>query len=473
MDRVIRGLEHKIALAYLDDIIVYGASIDDCLEHLLAVFERLRTANLKLKAKKCMLFATEVNYLGYVITSHGVRTDPKKVEAITKWHPPNTVKSVRSFLGLVQYYSKFIRNFSDVCRPLYNLTRKNVTFEWTPECQEAFDTIKELMVKAPILAYPKAVGRFILDTDASKYAYGGVLSQMQYNEHLQKEEERPGAFVSKNFTDTERLYCTRKRELFAIKSLVKYFNVYLRGQTFTIRTDHASLQYLKTLKELPDHFQRWILDLEEYSYKIEIRKGSLHSNADAMSRGCHGKECICKQVFKWESSKRLKPGDKLLNNVFGMRKFSANNLKFEDDLSVVAVFKRQSKWNESRKDQVPICETCMDNKHFDNECVVNAFKLRPHYSLEELAEQQKDFLMLVLFTSPLRRTLRFNRNRKRTRTGVLPLRLTTSSGNASSCKVASYTDVGIHVMVCETTYSYSYRGNCSENCWSAFMTPRT
>ena len=118
-------------------------------------------------------------------------------------------------------------------------------------------------------------------------------------------EERVIAYVSRNFTETERLYCARKRELLAITRLVKHFDVYLRGTSFVVRTDHASLQYIKTLKEMPLHFQRWIMQLEEYSYKIVIRKSALHGNADAMSRGCHGKECICIPVAKWEAVKGI------------------------------------------------------------------------------------------------------------------------------------------------------------------------
>ena len=158
MDRVIRGLEYRIALAYIDDIIVYGPTLDACLDNLTVVFGRLSDANLKLKGKKCVLFAQEVNYLGHVITSDGVKTDPKKVEAVALWHPPTSVKQVKSFLGLVTYYSKFIKNFADVCRPLHNLTRKEVKFEWTDKCQEAFEEIKKRMTASPVLAYPKSEG---------------------------------------------------------------------------------------------------------------------------------------------------------------------------------------------------------------------------------------------------------------------------------------------------------------------------
>ena len=397
MDRVIRGLSHRIALAYLDDIIVYGATLDKTLENLELIFDRLRQANLKLKAKKCMLFATEVNYLGYVITSKGIKTDPKKVEAIKNWHPPVNVRTVRSFLGLVQYYSKFIKNFADVCRPLNHLTRKGVPFEWTADCQRSFEAIKQMMVSAPILAYPKSTGQFVLDTDASAYAYGGVLSQMQESDVTGELEERVIAYVSRNFTDTERMYCARKRELFAITRLVKHFDVYLRGTSFVIRTDHASLQFIKTLKEIPNHFQRWIMMLEEYSYRIVIRKGTLHANADALSRGCHGKECICVPVAKWEAIKKN------------------NKACYENAMHVYTDFGcweanppiNDGSWKPSplpyipqRDDaeqarmmhdmQVPVCENCTNDEHADNNCVIAAFQLRPLYGVELIAQKQKD-----------------------------------------------------------------------------------
>ena len=397
MDRVIRGLSHKIALAYLDDIIVYGASLDKTLENLELIFDRLRQANLKLKAKKCQLFATEVNYLGYVITSKGIKTDPKKIEAIKNWHPPVNVRTVRSFLGLVQYYSKFIRNFADVCRPLNNLTRKGVPFLWNADCQKSFDEIKEMMVSAPILAYPKNTGQFILDTDASAYAYGGVLSQMQANDVTGNLEERVIAYVSRNFTETERLYCARKRELFAITRLVKHFDVYLRGTSFVVRTDHASLQYIKTLKEMPLHFQRWIMQLEEYSYKIVIRKGALHGNADAMSRGCHGKECICIPVAKWEAVKRNNTSYyasdlQCYTNIecWDAKPYVNDGSDRPSPLPYVPQRDDEEQARMMRQLQIPVCETCVTDNHADATCVVAAFHLRPQYGMDDLASKQQE-----------------------------------------------------------------------------------
>ena len=153
------------------------------------------------------------------------------------------------------------------------------------------------------MAFPQPEGRYILDTDASGYAIGGVLSQLQKDEDG-VEQERVIAYASRRLQGREQRYCARKRELLAIVHFVKHFDVYLRGPPITIRTDHASLRYIKTLKELPDQFARWIMTLENYHYTIEIRKGSLHTNADTLSRYscCEGKQCMCRDVAELETT---------------------------------------------------------------------------------------------------------------------------------------------------------------------------
>ena len=156
MDRVIQGLEYRVALAYIDDIIVYGRTIDSCIDSMQLVLERLRNANLKLKAKKCILFADEVEYLGHVITGNGVKTDPKKIEAVKLWHPPRTVRQVRSFLGIATYYNRFIKDFIEIAHPLHDLTKRGIKFKWEPHHQKAFDAIRERLISAPIMAYPDA-----------------------------------------------------------------------------------------------------------------------------------------------------------------------------------------------------------------------------------------------------------------------------------------------------------------------------
>ena len=304
MDRLILGLEYKIALAYLDDIIVYGASIEECVENLRVVFDRVRKAGLKLKPSKCSLFQRETNYLGHIISAEGVKTDPKKVEAVRNFAPPRNTKDVQTFMGMVQYYSKFIKNFMGIAGPLLHLMSKKNKFEWTSAQQQAFETLKTKLTEAPVLAYPVDDARYILDTDASNSTMGAVLSQLQADDEGNL-VERVIAYASKKFNDAEKFYCARRRELLAIVRHVKYFDAYLRGQNFIIRTDHASLRYIKTIKELPAQFHRWVMTMEEYTYEIQVRKGNLHANADAMSRLPCGKTCICEGVADLEQTRGL------------------------------------------------------------------------------------------------------------------------------------------------------------------------
>ena len=309
MDRILQGLEHNIALAYIDDVIVYGSQVDDVLNNLHVVFERLLAAGVKLKAKKCHLFQLETTYLGHVISQHGVKCDPLKVSAVQAWHPPKNLKQLRSFLGMVCYYSKFIPGFAEVSLPLYELLKgkpKSKLIIWQQLQQKAFDHLKKALVTAPVLAYPCPKGRYILDTDASNFAYGAVLSQLQVDD-MGEEIERVIAYHSKILNSAEQRYCARRRELLAIVRAVKHFEVYLRGPKFTIRTDHASLQYIKTLTTMPDQMYRWILTLELYDYDIKVRPGKDHTNADTLSRvPCSGKICICEQVEEFESRAKTK-----------------------------------------------------------------------------------------------------------------------------------------------------------------------
>ena len=143
--------------------------------------------------------------------------------------------------------------------------------------------------------YPQRKGMFILDTDASDKCYGACLSQLQLKERG-IEEEKVIAYASKTFTPREAKYCARRRELLAISRFVKHFDMYLRGPTFLIRTDHASLKYTRAVQSLPARFFGWFRFLEEYSYRIEITKGVLHGSADGMSRGCYGSGCICDEL---------------------------------------------------------------------------------------------------------------------------------------------------------------------------------
>ena len=179
MAQVLKGLIPNSCLAYLDDIIVFGDDFEETMRNLELVFERLRQANLKLKPKKCRVFQSEVAYLGHIVSQHGIRTDPKKVESIKNWPTPTDAKGVRSFLGIASYYRKFIPNFTMIAFCLTRLTEKDIKFEWGPEQVTSFEELKKYLMSSPLLSYPKDVGRFIVDTDASNFGIGAVLSQIQ------------------------------------------------------------------------------------------------------------------------------------------------------------------------------------------------------------------------------------------------------------------------------------------------------
>ena len=207
MELVLGGLKWTKCLCYLDDVIVFGADFDTALQNLHDVFLCLRKANLKLKPKKCKLFQTMVRYLGHIVSESGISCDREKVKSVQDWPIPTDVSDVRSFLGLAGYYRKFIPQFSAVASPLTKLTRKNRHFCWDEACQNAFDTIKNLLTSAPILAYPTSDDLFVLDTDASLTGIGAVLSQIQNG------EERVIAYASKTLSRSQQNYCYAQRTL--------------------------------------------------------------------------------------------------------------------------------------------------------------------------------------------------------------------------------------------------------------------
>ena len=278
METVLAGLQWEICLIYLDDVIVTGATFQEMIKNLSQVFERFQQAGLKLKPKKCRLFAREVEFLGHIVTPDGVHTDPKKTEAIQTWPQPRCVKDVRSFLGLCSYYRRFIFQFAEIAKPLHKLTEKGQQFQWTGDCTKSFEVLKQKLSEAPLLAHPDFSQPFILDTDASHTAIAAVLSQKTDG------QEHVIAYGSRTLSKSERRYCVTRKEMLALIHFVKYFRHYLYGRQFLIRTDHSSLKWLLNFKNPEGQVARWMETLASYDMKIEHRPGRLHQNADALSR---------------------------------------------------------------------------------------------------------------------------------------------------------------------------------------------
>jgi len=278
MEKVLAGLQWQIAVLYIDDIVVFGSSVAEHLERLETIFSRLRKAGLKLKPSKCTLLKRKVDFLGHTVSARGVEADPTKISKVKDWPQPKNVSEVRSFIGLCAYYRRFVKGFSDVCKPLYHLTEKGVAFHWGDEQDKAFKALKMHLTTAPILAFPNEKDEFILDTDASGVGIGAVLSQVQNG------EERVIAYGSRVLSKPERNYCVTRRELLAIVVFVKMFHHYLVGSHFTLRTDHAALYWLFGTKNLEGQPARWVERLGCYDMTIQHRPGKKHGNADALSR---------------------------------------------------------------------------------------------------------------------------------------------------------------------------------------------
>ena len=291
METVLRGLQWRECLVYLDDIIIFGRTFDETLARLSNVFDRIQEANLKLNPSKCALFWEEVKFLGHVVSPKGVQTDPSKIEAVVDWPTPKNASEVRSFLGLASYYRKFVKGFAAIARPLHHLTGKGATFSWGEEAQEAFEKLKVALSTAPILAYPQPEGQILLDTDASGDATGAVLSQIQDG------EERVLGYLSSALSGTERNYCVTRKELLAVVQAVNRFHPYVWGRPVILRTDNAAVLWMKRLKQPSGQMARWLADVDRYDLHIEHRPGRIHWNADALSRRpctqCGNEDGLC------------------------------------------------------------------------------------------------------------------------------------------------------------------------------------
>ena len=297
MDRVLAGLPLNTALVYIDDILVPAKSFEQGIDNLRSVFNRLRAAKLKLAPEKCWLFREEVAYLGHTISRTGISTDPGKIKAVRSWPRPTNVMDLRSFVGLCSYYRRFVPQFADIARPLYAVTTQK-PFVWSAEAETAFLTLKQALTSAPVLGYPRSEGQLILDTDASNFAVGAVLSQVQDG------EERVLAYYSQVLNQQEQNYCVTRREILAVVKAVSHFYHYLYGRPFLTRTDHAALRWLFSFRHPEGQLARWLQRLQEYDFTIQYRPGLLHANADAMSR----RPCIhnpCKGCDKLESRENL------------------------------------------------------------------------------------------------------------------------------------------------------------------------
>ena len=226
------------------------------------------------KLKKCEFWLDRVSFLGLVVTKDGISVDPGKVDAVSNWRRPTTVTEIRSFLGLVGYYRRFIEGFYKIALPLTSLTQKGVKFEWSDDCERSFQELKNRLVTAPILTIPSGSGGFVVYSDASHQGLGCVL--MQHGKVI--------AYASRQLKPYERSYLTHDLELAAVVFALKIWRHFLFCETCEIFTDHKSLKYLFSQKELNMRQRRWIELLKDYDCIIQYHPGKANVVADALSR---------------------------------------------------------------------------------------------------------------------------------------------------------------------------------------------
>ncbi|XP_048578377.1 uncharacterized protein K02A2.6-like [Nematostella vectensis] len=284
--RAIEELLHGIpqVAVYLDDILVTGESTAESLENLEKVLARLDEAGLRLKREKCVFMQDKVVYLGHQIDKTGISPVKDKVEALVKAKTPENVTELKAYLGLLNYYGKFLKGLSQVLHPLHKLLEHGVKWHWGPEQQTCFELTKKMILSAGLLVHYDTERALVLHCDASQYGLGAVLSHI-----MEDGSERPIGFASRTLSDAEKNYSQLDKEGAAVVFGLKKFHKYVFGRDFDIITDHKPLLSLfHEAKQTPvmasPRIQRWSILMRAYQYHMKYRAGNQHANADCMSR---------------------------------------------------------------------------------------------------------------------------------------------------------------------------------------------
>ena len=283
IDAILRKSTHgkldKFCLAYMDDLVVHSRTFEEHISHLEIVFKTLKDAGLKLKPNKCFFAREQIKLLGHIVSKEGIQVDQDKIEVIRSYKPMKNVKEVRRFLGMLQFVKKFIKNYADIARPLYDLTKKDLKYNWTENCQNAFQTLKDALISPPILAYPRYDLPFNVYSDASKTALGAVLTQVH-----EDKRERILAYAGRRTQKLEQNYPSWELEGLGAVYAVSKFDNYIRHSEFCLYTDNSALTHLFKQPNLTGRLARWVMKLQQYSFTIKHVKGKLNTVADALSR---------------------------------------------------------------------------------------------------------------------------------------------------------------------------------------------
>ena len=293
----------------IDDILVHsGGNFRNHLNKLRLILETLKNNGCKMKLSKCKFFQEELVHLGHKLTLEGIKPDESKVEAVRKIPQPKTKKDIQSFLGMINFYNKFIPNYSKIASPLYELLKKDASFIFNDKCVKAFNDLKELLMNAPTLYYPNFDKEFILRTDASDEGLGACLSQK-----IDETNEAPISFHSRKLRDYEKNYPVSAKEAIALVFGAKKNNHYLYGNSnVIIETDHQPLQFISKWKDCNSTVSRWFMKLNEILSNATIRyiKGKENVVADALSR-----IFLIEEEFNLDMVKRLQKEDEMIKTI--------------------------------------------------------------------------------------------------------------------------------------------------------------
>ena len=281
MQLILRGLPIQHVISYLDDILVADTNMEDHIKHLDLVLSALIKAGLKLNPSKCSFAQESVVCLGHKLSRDGVSPDPANIEKIKSWKAPTNAKKLRAFLGLTGYYRQFVKSYSGIAGCLTDLTRNDAKWQWGPEHQKAFETLRDTLISDQIMSYPNFSLPFIVKTDASLTAIGYVLTQKVEG------KERVISYGSKKLSCQQQRWSTYDREFFAMIAAVRANAHYLRHAKFAIITDHRPLlawRKVDTKKDPTGRRTRWAIELDNYEFDLVYKKGKTHCDADAMSR---------------------------------------------------------------------------------------------------------------------------------------------------------------------------------------------
>src|SRR5437867_1025123 len=244
------------------------------------VFEALRKAKLQIKPVKCAILNEQINFLGHILSTKGIAPDPNKLKVLQDLPFPKNYKEMQSFLGLVQWFKRFVHNLAVYTLPLYQISSKDKPYEITEERKSCFETIKKKLLNPPVLRFPcyDPDCKFLLQTDASDYAVGGILIQ-------QRNAERwVIAYYSHQLNKAERRYSTVERECLALVKALKHYRYYLIGRKVYVESDHKPLAWIKTSVSKNNRLQRWAVALMDYNYEISYIPGCENTAADFLSR---------------------------------------------------------------------------------------------------------------------------------------------------------------------------------------------